>query len=317
MRLVILLGLLAAACRTSGGTQNTLKHPPVDLPVVVEEDRFYLQTKTAAGTELRLFLDSAGGMFLTKHAVDRLRLPVKRVKAPADEGGEYLDTVSFPQFYDARVPRPLMDPFPVLDEEALERADGMLGAPWFANRVFTFDYAGKRLWFRSPGDVPAGSAVHRLPFGLRHDGNGAPSSAYGRIQMQVDGATLDMLFDTGATVTLTDAARQQLGGAATERATSFIIESVFDRWRTAHPDWRVIDAADKLGNAPMIEVPKLTLAGHDIGPVWFTRRPDKSFHDFMARMMDKPSDGAIGGSALHHFARVTVDWANATAVFEK
>jgi len=26
----------------------------------------------------------------------------------------------------------------------------LFGAPWFAGRVFTFDYAGKRLWLRSP-----------------------------------------------------------------------------------------------------------------------------------------------------------------------
>jgi hypothetical protein len=67
----------------------------------------------------------------------------------------------------------------------------------------------------------------------------------------------------------------------------------------------------------MIEVPEVRIAGHTVGPVWFTRRPDAAFHDFMARMMDKPSDGAVGGSALRHFQRVTVDWANAVAVFEK
>ena len=316
--LLALVLVLAAACRTSGGPQVSVKHPPVELPVVVEEDRFFLQTKTAAGAELRLFLDSAGGMFLTKRAVDRLRLPVKRLPSPASEAGGDLDTVPFPQFYDARVPRPQQDPFPVLDDDALDRADGMFGASWFAGRVFTFDYAGKRLWLRSAGDVPSVPAAHRLPLGLPRDAAGSPSSPYGRLQMQVDGATIDMLFDTGATVTLTDAAKQQLGGAATERATSFIIETVFARWRTAHPDWRVIDAADRgLGGAPMIEVPKVTIAGHDVGPVWFTRRPDQSFHDVMARMMDRPSDGALGGSALRHFQRVTVDWANATAVFEK
>jgi len=314
MRLALLLLGLAAACRTSGGTQASIKHPPVELPVVVEGDRFYLQTRTAAGAELRLFLDSAGGMFLTKRAVDRLRLPTKRLQTPEGD----LDTVEFPRFYDARVPRPQLEAFPVLDEEPMEHADGMLGAPWFAGRVFTFDYAGKRLWLRSAGDVPAVPAAHRIPLGLRRDEDGTAASPYGRIQIQVDGAPIDMLFDTGATVTLTDTAKQQLGGASAERATSFIIETVFDRWRTAHPDWRVIDAADRaLGGAPMIEVPTVSLAGHDIGPVWFTRRPDKSFHEYMARMMDKPSDGAIGGSALRHFQRVTVDWANATAVFEK
>ena len=44
------------------------------------------------------------------------------------------------------MPRPVLAAFPVLGGEAgnFEGADGMLGAPWFADRVFTFDYATKR-----------------------------------------------------------------------------------------------------------------------------------------------------------------------------
>lgn len=315
MRLALLmLGLAAAACRTSGGTQVTAKHPPVELPVVLEEDRFFLEAKTASGADLRLFLDSAGGLFLTRKAADRLQLPVKPLKTPEGD----INTTELPRFYDARIPRPTQLAFPVLDDEIMERADGMLGAPWFAGRAFTFDYAGKRLWLRSPGDLPAVPAAHRIPLGLRRDEDGSAASPYGRITVQIDGAPMEMLFDTGATITLTDAAKQSLGGAASERATSFVVESVFERWRKAHPDWRVVDGADRmLEGAPMIEVPKVTLAGHDIGPVWFTRRPDKNFHEHMARMMDKPPDGAIGGSALRHFARVTADWANAAVVFEK
>src|SRR5258705_6960437 len=132
MRLVfwILVGL-AAACRTSGSTQVTAKHLPVELPVVVEEDRFYLHAKTASGGELRIFLDSAGGMYLTRRAVERLRLPTKRAQTPEGER----ETVSFPTFYDARVPHPQLEAFPVLDEVPLDNADGMLGAPWFAGHA--------------------------------------------------------------------------------------------------------------------------------------------------------------------------------------
>jgi hypothetical protein len=309
----ILVGL-AAACRTSGGTHVTAKHPPVELPVTVEEDRFYLQAKTASGAGLRIFLDSAGGVFLTKRAAERLELPVKRVQTPEGER----ETAPFPSFYDARVPRPQLEAVPVVDDAALEHADGMLGAPWFAGRVFTFDYAGKRLWLRSAGDVPPAPDAHRIPLGLRRDEAGNPDSPYGRIEVQIDGAPLDMLLDTGATVALTEAARRALGGGARERATSFIVETVFERWRRAHPGWRVIEAADRAaGDAPLIEVPQVRIAGHEVGPVWFTRRPDQSFRQAVARLMDRPGDGAIGGSALRHFQRVTVDWANATAVFER
>jgi len=315
MRVIVwfLVGL-AAACRTSGSTQVTAKHPPVELPVAVEEDRFYLQAKTASGSPLRIFLDSAGDTFLTRQAVQRLELPVRRVPTPEGER----ETAPFPSFYDARVPRPQLEAYPVVDEAPRDRADGTLGALWFAGRAFTFDYAGKRLWLRSPGDVPPVPAAHRIPVGLRRDEDGQPASPYGRIEVQIDGASLDMLLDTGATITLTDAARQALGGAARERAGSFIVETVFERWRRAHPEWRVIEAADHAaGDAPIIEVPDVRIAGHEIGPVWFARRPDPGFRRAVAQLMDRPGDGAIGGSALRHFQRVTVDWANATAVFER
>jgi hypothetical protein len=52
------------------------------------------------------------------------------------------------------------------------------------------------------------------------------------------------------------------------------------------------------------------------GPVWFTRRPDPNFHQFMSQFMDRQVEGALGGSALKFF-RVTVDYPRAVAVFER
>ena len=51
-----------------------------------------------------------------------------------------------------------------------------------------------------------------------------------------------------------------------------------------------------------------------VGPVWFVQRPDASFREYMAQMMDMPIDGAIGGSALKYF-RMVIDYPNATAYF--
>jgi len=67
----------------------------------------------------------------------------------------------------------------------------------------------------------------------------------------------------------------------------------------------------------MIEVPSITIGGFKIGPVWFTVQPDLALSRlYMAQWMDKPTEGAIGGSALHYL-RMTVDWPNAIAVFEQ
>ena len=65
----------------------------------------------------------------------------------------------------------------------------------------------------------------------------------------------------------------------------------------------------------MIEVPRITIDGHAVGPVWFAEQPPGSFQKYMAGMMDRPTWGAIGGSALRYF-RVLVDYPAARACFE-
>jgi hypothetical protein len=107
-----------------------------------------------------------------------------------------------------------------------------------------------------------------------------------------------------------------LGGPRGERATSFITTEVFERWRKRHPEWRVVANADAVPGMAAIEVPLISVAGFEVGPVWFTQRPDRSFHAYMAQWMDKPTDGALGGSALQYF-RVTADYPNGLAVFAR
>lgn len=285
----------------------------VELPVVVENDRWFLHTKTADGAELRMYLDSAGGMYLNAAGAERLKLASTHMETP--EGA--MEVVTFPQLADVRIPRPKLAQLPVRARSAVDDADGMFGAPWFAGHVFTFDYPHRRLVLQRA--FPQVEAAHVIEVGYPRDAEGDPTMPYGRIQMTVDGQTFDMLLDTGATVSLTEAARQALGGGPARRATSFITQTVFDRWRAAHPEWRVIEGADRAFQGaplPMIEVPSVTVAGFDVGPVWFTWRSDRAFHVEMASLMDKPIEGALGGSAFHSL-RVTVDWIRGRAAFER
>ena len=101
-----------------------------------------------------------------------------------------------------------------------------------------------------------------------------------------------------------------------ERATSFLARSVFEKWHKKHPEWRALENIKTLTGSAMIEVPSITIGGFKVGPVWFTVQTDAAFHTYMAQWMDKPTEGAIGGSALHYL-RMTVDWPNAIAVFEQ
>jgi hypothetical protein len=183
--------------------------------------------------------------------------------------------------------------------------------------VWTFDYPGRALWLRAPGDLPAVAPEHRAALGFRVNRSGARTMHFPRIRVSVDGDSLDLLFDTGATTMLTDSALSAIGDAGPViRGTSFITRSVADRWRAAHPGWRVIERAEQRSGAMMIEVPVVEVGGYRVGPVWFTARPDANFHQYMSQWMDRRVDGALGGSALR-FLRVTVDYPHAVALFEK
>ena len=95
-----------------------------------------------------------------------------------------------------------------------------------------------------------------------------------------------------------------------------LTEMVFERWVANHPDWRVVEGGDRIGDKALrlIEVPAVTIAGHTVGPVWFAERPPGAFQKYMASMMDRPTWGAIGGSGLKYF-RMVIDYPAAKAWF--
>jgi hypothetical protein len=335
-----LLALLLAACTTSSGTSqvtatapdprgNTLRASPnvplpgrpIPMPVKFLEHRFFVQPMTEDGATLLLFTDTGGGLMLSREAAERMSLSVSSVEG---DGGEAMDAALLPAMvWDAWIP-PItvfdgrMPVRPARELQMIDRdVDGLLGQAWFKERVWTFDYGEGQLLLRAQGDLPTHEPAHRAFLGFPRNAAGERGANYPRIEVQVDGQTIDLLFDTGATVKLTPAALASLGdGKGVTRATSFISASTFKSWQEKHPDWRVIEGADaNLGGEPMIEVPALTVAGFTVGPVWFTRREDKNFHEWMSQWMDKKIDGALGGSALKYF-RVTVDYPRAMAVFE-
>lgn len=298
--------LLIAAC---GATKSAAPPAPAPaaasargatLPVELIDDRWFLVAPLATGGALRFYLDSAGGMFVAEAAATRLGL------ARETEDGQA--TVAVPAFVDPHIPRPVTARLPVY-AKPFAGADGMLGAPWFAGHAFLFDYPKRELSVLA--SLPTVAAERRIAVHF------APGMPFGRIQATIAGETLDLLLDTGATVSLTEPARATVGGAAVERATSFITKSVLDRWHAAHPEWRMIADADTIiAGSPMIEVPRVTVAGFDVGPVWFTQRPDDNFHKWMAQWTDKPLDGALGGNAFRTL-RVGVDWTAGAATFER
>ncbi|MDQ3161119.1 MAG: hypothetical protein M3Q51_08905 [Pseudomonadota bacterium] len=163
--------------------------------------------------------------------------------------------------------------------------------------------------------LPKSDAAHVVTLGFKTDDRGQHTTHFPRIPARIDGEDLQFLFDTGASFRLDEAAAAALGDASVrERAGNFITASVMQGWRQRHPEWLYLETGD-IG-MPMIRVPDIELAGHHTGPAWFSVRPDKAFHEYMAQWMDKPVDGALGGEAIRSF-RISVDYPSATAVFEQ
>lgn len=296
---------------------------PLILPTSYEGHRFYVEPVTTDGRKFKFFTDTGGGDFIFNDAVERNNLPIEEHTAE----GRKFKVVTLPSFKsDLSIPLPQGKNGRLrVSKESKQsadwwvggEADGMLGQEWFGERVWTFDYPGRRLLLHASGDLPKYDSTHKVTLGFQVDEKGKRALDFPRIQVIIDSETLDLLFDTGATTSLSDSAlkiMQDKDGVV--RATSFITNSIFQKWQQRHPDWRVIEKAETTTGQSMIEVPSVTVAGYTVGPIWFTNKPDKSFHEFMTQFMDKKIEGALGGNALRFF-QITVDYPNAIAIFKK
>jgi hypothetical protein len=87
-------------------------------------------------------------------------------------------------------------------------------------------------------------------------------------------------------------------------------------WQRQHPEWKVIPQGDRFGKNDLIRVPKLKIADLDVGPVWFAKRPNKAYDEFMSKFMDCKCAGAVGGNVLKSF-EIVVDYPNKAAFFNK
>ena len=289
---------------------------PVVLPARWAADRFFVEPLTTDGKRLSLYTDTGGGLFLTEGATQRLGLAVEDGKPPSVRLPPFVPGAWIPGVGESGDRLPVM-PKSARQPPGINLGDGILGQTWLAGHCWTFDYPGRKLLLRAEGDLPAVEHAHRVTLGFPVGGDGTRQTNFPRIQAIVDGETLDLLLDTGATTALLPEAVKALGdGGPAERATSFITSSTFARWRSRNAEWRVVEKAETGTDQPMIEVPSLEVGGYSAGPVWFTRRPDPNFHEFMSQWMDRRVEGALGGNALRTF-RVTVDYPSAIAAFER
>ena len=282
-------------------------------------DRVLVDAPLAHGGHLRFWTDSGGGgTILYPAAVARLGLKaVPLTGSGAEELGPGAARLVEPlELRASTFPQP---PLPIaVAQDVLARmgeqtnTDGNVGQNWFAGHIWTWDYPRGTLAIEPDNWKPPRGA-HIIPVGFRSAQGGGDALHFPRITVTIAGVETPVLLDTGATTVLTPEAEKIVGGPRL-RATSMIVAGRIARWRQEHPDWPVIEHGQGGTGSLMIRVPDVRVAGYQVGPIWFTSRPDDNFHKDMASSMAGPIEGAIGGNAFHTLT-MTVDYLQGRAAF--
>jgi len=258
------------------------------------------------------YTDTGGGKLIYPEAAEKLGLAIDTMEQ-GEQTAEMINLMDL--FTERNYPAPVGPHFVYRGERRGSSYDGMLGAHWFADKIWNFDYHKEKLYLVEEIDWNSLDKAHTVELGFMSNMMGQHATHFPRIPIKVEGKVIQTLFDTGANAPLSDSAKSSFGGAD-EAATSFIIASIFDQWRADHPDWPYLEGADLNLNEAMIQVPEMEIAGHTVGPVWFTRRADKNFSEFMSQWMDEPIEGAIGGSCFKYFSQLIIDYPEEKAYFE-
>jgi hypothetical protein len=296
------------------------------IPTRYIGDRFFATPITPAGDTIPIFLDTAGGTLIWEPDITALGLTLDSVKTSS---GAYRHAVALPAFRADRSVPPVVTAslqgdkllaYPISDPNGFgaliaHSSSMQLGQLWFDGRSWLFDYPRHQLALSTGAALSLGSTAHSIGFDFQTDSMGNKASHTPRMSVVVDGDSLKMLFDTGASIWLTDDAMKQINdGLPKERATSHIRMSLYKKWHARHPDWRVIEHGDQWSNADLIVVPTVRIAGFDAGPVLFSALLSDTSSRYVAPPARARIDGMLGGSALRYFT-VAVDYPRRAAQF--
>jgi hypothetical protein len=332
--------LLASCAARENNSAPAPPATPVMLPSrFLNAERFFVKMASATGDTILGFGDTGGGIcFLAPDELEKLHLQSKSKKGFVKHimGMKYIEFADL--VADKRIPAPMLTtkfslsrhfqkvtaPYiivPGTDGEFRELPqmvklmpfDVFLGQNFFMGKAWTFDYPKQQVWVNTPLSPSDATNKNVQKIGFRKNANGEKVFGHGSMKIEIDGEEIDVLFDTGATIFLSDDGKKMFHTTDNSIGGSFIARSIFDKWRAKHPDWKYFQKADN--NKDIIEVPQVTIGGHTVGPVLFAKRDDENWSQGMISSMDKVVKGAIGGSALKYL-RVTVDYNNELIKFE-
>ncbi|RYZ92724.1 MAG: hypothetical protein EOP06_03390 [Proteobacteria bacterium] len=284
------------------------------LPARFEDNRIYLEVRTSDKKLLKFYTDTGGGLhpFIYNDTAAKLGLKAER------ETREEALTVGY-----TTLPNALFVHQGIPIDESLKGktrifafnkkgedepsqirfmvGDGFLGASFFADKIWKFDYLKRELFSCSafsPVRFSATPMTFKTTLGTR-------DTHQPRIEVEIEGEKFPVLFDTGATSLYSPTAVKALSPQNAFTASSFIRESIAKRWLQSHPNWKIIKAGEKFaGGGDLIEVPLVSLAGHKVGPIWFATRRDDIYDRYSKDIMDSSIAGAVGGNLFRFFTMI-------------
>ncbi|MDR9418198.1 hypothetical protein [Gracilimonas sp.] len=310
------------------------------LPAKFEANQIYIETVTMEKDTIKFFTDTGGGgIFITQQLADNLDLKIEKEKA----GGRQLMVADIPELqsnykipfmhYDFDSAKEtvlnrkkdlfankmlVMPPATGMNKKLQEEGvidEGMLGQDWFATRIWTIKYGEEELLLHNSFNSDNLRQEHMVDLFFSKDDRNRHKTHLPRIQAYVNGERLNFLLDTGATTFVSNNAHKKMDdNLPPTRGASYITQSKFEKWHEENPNWQVIKKGEKFTGANYIKVPEIRIAGHTVGPVWFTTRPDQVFREHMASMMDKEIIGALGGSVFQFF-QMTLHYPEEYAIF--
>ena len=301
------------------------------LPSLLIDGRFFLKMPTLNNDTVIGFCDTGGGYTAIYYkTLQKLKLESKI--SQVDINGDKTSFIFAKDLFDSnKVPYPTIGnyykshiDYPFFEiPDTSERMDlfskyvhhdVFLGQHFFMGKAWTFDYLKEEIWVNTPIHENKRNRKNIQNLGFKKNAEGRKLFGHPSMEVEIDGDTLDVLFDTGASFILSDSGQVKLETSQLSIAGSFIAKSIYTKWRSRHPDWKVFEKSDM--NADIIEVPEIKIGTYAVGPVLFSVRPDESWSKNMINSMDKIVKGAIGGSGLGYF-EIKVDYNKELIEFSK
>jgi len=295
-----------------------------------EHGRVFVEYPARDGTPFECLADTCAGLVLNENVVAIFNLPKTAFTAfPGTEHETKGDAVPLPAIIDPtafpmpRGPRRLTKSHAtasVPEGHALvspaegHLASGLLGECWFGNRVWTIDYMKKEFWWH-PLDQPPHqfiSGAVSLPMYFQCDTEGRRLASFPVIEVELDGAAVPMLLDTGLTNHLTDSALVELNdGLPSVRSGSFINISLLHSLKAKHPHWRILRDTYKRFYSGMMQVESVRAGNVELGPIWFTALQDNA-HTYDPDFQGRRPQGLLGGNAFQSCV-LTLDYVRGIA----